>query len=217
MKVVITGITGMVGEGVLLACLEDPRVTKVLGVARKPSGHTHAKLEELVVSDFTRLEGHEAALTGYDACFYCAGVSSVGMNEADYTRVTYDTPIAFAEKLVALNPAMVMCHVSGASTDSSEKGRLMWARVKGRAENALMKMPFKSVYNFRAGLMLPMPGQKNLKTGYRIALVAAPLMKLFFPALTLRDVARAMVNAATVGAPKQVLEVKDIASLAAAS
>jgi uncharacterized protein YbjT (DUF2867 family) len=214
MKVIVTGVTGMVGEGVMLACLEDPRVSKVLGVARKPSGHTHAKLEELIVSDFTKLDGHDATLTGYDACFYCAGVSSVGMKEGDYTRVTYDTPVAFAQKLVALNPGMVMCHVSGASTDSSEQGKVMWARVKGRAENALMKMPFKGVYNFRPGLMLPMPGQKNLKTGYRIALVAAPLMKLFFPALKLRTVADAMINATTRGAPKQVLEVADIAALA---
>jgi uncharacterized protein YbjT (DUF2867 family) len=216
MKIVITGVTGMVGEGVLLACLEDPRVTEVLGVARKSSGHAHGKFKELLVRDFARLDGHDAALTGYDACFYCAGVSSVGMSEADYTRVTYDTPVAFAQRLVALNPTMALCHVSGASTDSSEQGKLMWARVKGRAENALMRLPFKGVYNFRPGLMLPMPGQKNIKTSYRVMLVAAPLMKLFFPALTLRAVAHAMINAATHGAPKQVLEVADIAALAAA-
>ncbi|MFT3708860.1 MAG: NAD-dependent epimerase/dehydratase family protein [Archangium sp.] len=217
MKVIVTGVTGMVGEGVLLSCLDDAAVTEVLAVSRKPSGHTHAKLKELLVPDFTKLEGLEGELEGYDACFYCAGVSSVGMSEADYTKITYDTVVAFAQKLVQLNPTMVMCHVSGASTDGTEKGSTMWARVKGRAENALMKMGFKGTYNFRPGLMLPVPGQKNLKTGYKIALVFAPVMKLLFPALKLQEVQKAMMNAATKGAPKQVLEVADIKALAAQS
>lgn len=217
MKIIITGVTGMVGEGVLLDCLEDPAVTAVLSVARRPSGHTHAKLQELLVPDFTKLDGLDAQLTGYDACFYCAGVSSMGMNEADYTRVTYDTPLAFAQKLVELNPSMVLCHVTGASTDGSAQGKVMWARVKGRAENDLAKLPFKGVYNFRPGLMTPVAGQQNLKTAYKVALVLlVPVAKLFFPSLTLHQVARAMRNAVTHGAPKHVLEVADIAALAAA-
>jgi uncharacterized protein YbjT (DUF2867 family) len=214
MKVIVTGVTGMVGEGVLLSCLDDAAVTEVLAVSRKPSGHTHPKLKELLVPDFSKLDGLEGELEGYDACFYCAGVSSVGMNEADYTRITYDTVVAFAKKLVQLNPAMTICHVSGASTDGTEQGKVMWARVKGKAENALMKLGFKGAYNFRPGLMLPVPGQKNLKTSYRVMLVFAPLMKLFFPPLKLQEVERAMVNAVTKGAPKQVLEVADIKALA---
>jgi len=134
MRVILTGVTGMVGEGVMLECLENAAVEKVLSVSRKPTNHTHPKLEQLLVSDFRNLSDVEAKLTGYDACFYCAGVSSVGMKEADYTVVAYDTPLAFATTLARLNPNMVFTHVSGAATDGTEKGRVMWARVKGRAE-----------------------------------------------------------------------------------
>jgi uncharacterized protein YbjT (DUF2867 family) len=218
MKVIITGVTGMVGEGVLLACLEDPEVASVLAVARKPSGHTHPKLKELLVPDFARLDGLEAGFTGYDACFYCAGVSSVGMSEADYTRVTYDTALAFARTLAELNPGMVMNHVSGAGTDGTGKGRVMWARVKGRAETALAQLPFKRVHNYRPGLMLPMAGQQHVKRSFRLLLGFAPLLALVFPVLTLKQVARAMINATHGrGAPKPVLEAADIAALAAAS
>ena len=215
MKVIVTGVTGMVGEGVMLACLADPAIDRVLSVSRKPSGHTHPKLEELLVADFRDVSSVEAKLTGYDACFYCAGVSSVGMNEADYTRVTHDTPLSFATVLARLNPGMVLTHVSGAHTDSSEQGRVMWARVKGRAENALMRLPFRGVYNFRPGLMKPVPGQKNLKRGFGLLMPLFPVMKLFFPALTLEEVARAMIRCVQSGAPKQVLEVPDIKALAA--
>jgi uncharacterized protein YbjT (DUF2867 family) len=218
MRVILTGVTGMVGEGVLLECLEDPSVTKVLSVSRKPTDHTHPKLEQLLVADFRALSAEdEAKLTGYDACFYCAGISSAGMNEADYTVVTFDTPMAFATTLARLNPNMVLTHVSGASTDGTEKGRVMWARVKGRAENALMKLPFKGVYNFRPGLMTPKPGQKHVKAIFRAALVLTPVFKLFFPALTLQQVGHAMIQCVKSGAPKHVLEVPDIAALAAAS
>ncbi len=216
MRVILTGSTGMVGEGVLLECLENPAVEKVLSVSRKPPDHAHPKLEQLTVPDFRKLDGLEDKLKGYDACFYCAGVSSVGMSEADYTAVTYDTPVAFATTLARLNPGMVLCHVSGASTDGTEQGRVMWARVKGRAENALMKLPFKGVYNFRPGLMTPKPGQKHVKKLFRAALVLVPVMKLFFPALSLQQVGRAMIRCVQSGAPKQVLEVADIAALAPA-
>jgi uncharacterized protein YbjT (DUF2867 family) len=215
MKIILTGVTGMVGEGVMLECLESGAVEKVLSVSRKPTHHTHAKLEQLLVPDFRKLSDVEAKLTGYDACFYCAGVSSVGMSEADYTVVAHDTPVAFATTLARLNPNLVLTHVTGAGTDGTEQGRVMWARVKGRAENALMRLPLKGVYNFRPGLMTPKPGQKHLKALYRAALVLAPVVKLFIPALTLQQVGRAMIRCVKSGAAKRVLEVADIAALAA--
>ena len=214
MRVMITGVTGMVGEGVLLECLENPAVEKVLAVSRKPVNHTHEKLEQIQIADFRTTGDVEDKLAGYDACFFCAGVSSVGMNEADYTAITYDTTMAFATTLARLNPAMVFTYVTGASTDSTEQGKKMWARVKGRTENALVKLPLKGVYNFRPGLMTPKKGQKHLKTGYRIALVFAPLLKLFFKSLTLAQVGRAMIRCVENGAPKHVLEIPDIAALA---
>jgi uncharacterized protein YbjT (DUF2867 family) len=213
-RIIVTGVTGMVGEGVLLECLETEAVEKVLAVSRKPTKHTHPKLEQLLLPDFTQTGDVEAKLTGYDACFYCAGVSSVGMSEADYTAISYDTPVAFATTLARLNPSMVFTYVTGMRTDSTEQGKTMWARVKGRAENALVRLPFKGVYNFRPGLMTPKRGQKHLKTSYRIALVFAPLLKLFFRSLTLAQVGRAMIRCVQSGAPKQVLEIADIAALA---
>jgi uncharacterized protein YbjT (DUF2867 family) len=212
MRVIITGVTGMVGEGVLLECLESPDVEKVLAVSRKPVNQTHPKLEQLLVPDFQKLGDFEAQLTGYDGCFYCAGVSSVGMNEADYTVISYDTPVAFATTLARLNPKLVFTYVTGAHTD--ENGKRMWQRVKGRAESALAKLPMKGVYNFRPGLMMPKRGQKHLKTSYRVALVFAPLLKLFFPALSLAQVGQAMINCVKAGAAKNVLEISDIAALA---
>jgi uncharacterized protein YbjT (DUF2867 family) len=205
----------MVGEGVLLECLENPVVERVLVVSRRSCGHAHAKLRECLVRDFRDLGAYEAELRGHDACFYCAGVSSVGMSEADYTAIAYETPLRFAETLARLNPEMVFVHVTGSHTDSSEQGKVMWARVKGKAENALMRLPFKAVYNFRPSLMKPTPGQKHIKAGYRAALVLYPLARLFFPAMPLRDVARAMIQAARFGAPKHVLEVADMKALAA--
>jgi uncharacterized protein YbjT (DUF2867 family) len=214
MRVIVTGVTGMVGEGVLLECLENDAVEKVLSVSRKPVNHAHPKLEQLLLADFRQTSDVETALTGYDACFYCAGVSSVGMSEADYTAITYDTTLAFATTLARLDPSMVFTYVTGRSTDSTESGKTMWARVKGRTENALMRLPFKGVYNFRPGLMTPKPGQKHLKRSYRVALVFAPLLKLFFRPLSLEQVGRGMIRCAQQGAPKQVLEIDDIAALA---
>lgn len=213
MKVIITGSTGMVGEGVLLECLANSEVDHVLSVSRRPCGHTHPKLSELLVPDFRDLSAVEATLAGYDACFYCAGVSSVGMSEAEYSKITYDTPLAFAQTLARLNPKLVLVHVSGSHTDGSEQGKVMWARVKGKAENALMRLPLRDVYNMRPSLMKPVPGQKNLKRSYRILLVFYPLLNLFFPGLTLNQVGRAMIRCARDGAPKKVLEPADIAAL----
>jgi uncharacterized protein YbjT (DUF2867 family) len=213
-RIIVTGVTGMVGEGVLLECLENDGVEKVLAVSRKPTNHTHPKLEQLLLPDFRETSDVEAKLSGYDACFYCAGVSSIGMSEADYTAISHDTPVAFATTLARLNPNMVFTYVTGARTDSSEQGKSMWARVKGRAENALMRLPFKGVYNFRPGLMTPKRGQKHLKTSYRVGLVFAPVLKVFFRALTLSQVGRAMIRCVDTGAPKQILEIADIAALA---
>jgi uncharacterized protein YbjT (DUF2867 family) len=215
MKVILTGATGMVGEGVLLECLENEAVERVLSVSRRPSGHTHPKLTECLVADFRELAGVEPQLAGYDACFYCAGVSSVGMKEPEYSAITYDTPVHFAQTLARLNPGMVLVHVSGAHTDGSEQGKVMWARVKGRAENALARLPFKAVYNFRPSLMKPAPGQKNIKRSYRVLLVLYPLLNLFFPGIPLRQVGLAMINCVRFGAPKGVLEAKDIQAQAA--
>lgn len=198
----------------MLECLESAEVEKVLSVSRKPTKHTHPKLEQLVVADFRKLEAVEETLAGYDACFYCAGTSSVGMSEADYTVVAYDTPVAFATTLARIAPGLVFTYVTGSSTDSTEQGKTMWARVKGRAENALMTLPLKGVYNFRPGLMTPKRGQKHVKPLFRVGLVFAPLFKLFLPALTLAQVGQAMIRCVTDGAPKQVLEVADIAALA---
>src|ERR1043165_8555015 len=141
MRIILTGVTGMVGEGVLLECLENDSAEKLLTGPRRPTEHTHPKLEQLLVPDFRKTSDVEAKLTGYDACFYCAGVSSVGMSEADYTAVTYDTTIAFATTLARLNPNMVFTYVTGAGTDSTEKGKTMWARGKGRTEDAPMRPP----------------------------------------------------------------------------
>jgi uncharacterized protein YbjT (DUF2867 family) len=210
MKVIITGATGMVGEGVLLECLANPAVERVLSVSRRTAGHTDPKLTECLVPNFRELSGVEPQLTGYDACFYCAGVSSVGMKEPDYAAITYDTPLHFAQTLARLNPRMVLVHVSGARTDGSEQGKLMWARVKGKAENALARLPFKAVYNFRPSLMKPAPDQRNIKRSYRVALVLYPLLNLFFPGLPLRQVGLAMINCVRFGAPRGVLEAKDI-------
>lgn len=215
MKVVITGATGMVGEGVLLECLDNPEVDAVVTVARRPCGHQHPKLRELIVPDFRDLSKVEQELRGLDACFYCAGISSVGLTEERYTEVTYDTVLSFSQTLLRLNPGLVMVHISGAYTDGTEKGRVMWARVKGRAENALMRLPFRRVYNFRISLTRPDKAQKHLKGGYLLLSVAYSVLSLFFPGMPLRDVARAMLRCVRDGAPKQVLEARDIRALAA--
>jgi hypothetical protein len=216
LKVIITGATGMVGEGVMLECLQNPAIVEVLLVNRRPYGMTHPRLKELIVPGFLQLDEVVGELTGYDACFYCAGVSSVGMSEADYTRITYDTTLYFAETLVRSNPAMTFIYVSGAHTDSSEKGKSMWARVKGRTENALTRVGFKAAYNFRPGFMKAVPGQKNLKSFYYWIAWMYPFMRVVIPNMvsTLRDVALAMIHATEDGADKSVLEVKDINALA---
>jgi hypothetical protein len=200
----------MVGEGVLLACLEHPAVSEVLSVSRKSCGRTHPKLKELLAPSFLELT---ELPKGHDACFYCAGTTSVGKTEAEYTAITYDTVVHFAE--LCASPQMTFVHISGAGTDGTEKGKVMWARVKGRAENALTRLPFKAAYNFRPGFMKPMPGQRSVNRYYWLVGWLYPLARALGYASTLREVTQAMVNAATNGYEKPVLEIRDINALAA--
>lgn len=211
-KVIITGTTGMVGEGVLLESLSNPKVKEVLSVSRKPSGTKHPKLKEYIISDFLALQFDDATLKGYDACFFCAGISSVGMSETDYTRITYDTTIHFAQVVSAQNPGMTFIYVSGASTDGTEKGKTMWARVKGKTENDLQKLPFRKVHNFRPGFMKAVPGQQHTLKLYKYFAWMYPILKTFFPnsASTLKQVAQAMITCATTDVNKSILEVSDI-------
>ena len=213
---IITGASGMVGEGVLQACLADPRVGRVLTVTRKPSGVTHPKLVEVIHADFDDLSAIQSRLVGYDACFFCLGVSSVGMSEAEYKRVTQDLTLNFGRTLARLNPDMTFCYVTGKSTDSTEHGKVMWARVKGATENELLRL-FKRGAMFRPGMMRATPGQKNLKGWYWAIAWIYPIGRALWPSAfcTLREVGQAMINAAAIGSPKKILEVQDIVALAA--
>ena len=217
LSVIITGATGMVGEGVLLAALADPRVGRVLIVNRKPSGFAHPKLREIVHADFHDLSAIQSQLAGYDACFFCLGVSSLGMSEADYRHVTYDLTIHVGRTLARLNPDMTFCYVTGAGTDSTEHGKTMWARVKGATENELLRLFPRSVM-LRPGMMRATPGQKNLPSWYHLLGWLYPVLRAVYPrgVCTLQEVGQAMINAATIGSPKKVLEVRDIVALAAA-
>lgn len=215
-KVIITGSTGMVGEGVLLECLQNQNVDKVLIINRKSYSFSHPKLEEILVKDFFDLNALKEKVKEYDACFFCAGISSVGMNEADFTKITYDMTLSVADFLSKQNPNMIFNYVSGKSTDSSEKGKVMWARVKGKTENDLLKLPFKAVYNFRPGFMEPVKGQKNIKPVFKFLLLLTPVFKIIFSksACTLNQVGQAMVNSVTKDYDKNILEVADIKLLA---
>ena len=212
-KVIITGATGMVGEGVLFECLQNEKVAEVLIVSRRHYEMQHPKLKELIVPDFFKMDQFAQEIKGYDACFFCAGVSSVGKKEELFTRLTYDTTLAFARSVLAVNANMVFTYISGAKTDSTEKGRMMWARVKGKTENDLAKLSFKAEYNFRPGVMKPFPGQKNWKP---LVKLLVKMIQFISPksVLTLQEVGRAMINTVTVGYAKNVLEVSDIRKLA---
>lgn len=216
-KAIITGSTGMVGEGVLLECLNHPDVEQVLVINRKPGGRSHPKLREIIHGDFFNLAPIEPQLIGFNACFFCLGVSSVGMSEEAYKRTTYDLTLNVGRVLAESNPEMAFCYVTGASTDSTEKGRVAWARIKGATENALLKL-FKNSYMFRPGFMKATPGQKNLKSYYKYLAWIYPIGRAVYPAgfCTLREVGQAMINAAGKGYAKQILEVKDIVALAKA-
>jgi uncharacterized protein YbjT (DUF2867 family) len=216
MKVLLFGATGMVGQGVLRECLLDPDVKSVVTIGRSPSGRLHSKLREILHEDFTDYKCIESQLMDFDACFFCLGVTSAGKTEEQYARITYDFTMCAAETLARLNPSMTFVFVTGLGTDSSEKGRVMWARVKGRTENALLRLPFKAAYMFRPGLIEPRYGVHSRTRWYRAAYAVTrplfPILRGVFPnqVLASDEVGRAMLIVARDGAPKPVLEARDI-------
>jgi len=214
-KVIITGATGMVGEGVLHECLQHEEVEQILSISRRPGGITHPKLKEIIHSDFYNLSSVEDQLAGYNACFFCLGVSSVGMKEKEYYRLTYDLTMHVAETLSRINNNMTFCYISGAGTDSTEKGRSMWARVKGKTENDLMKLSFKAVHNFRPGILIPTKGLKNTLSFYKYLGWLIPVIKKLTPKYicSLSELGNAMINASITGFEKPILEVPDIIRL----
>jgi uncharacterized protein YbjT (DUF2867 family) len=221
MNVILFGATGMVGQGVLRECLLDPEVESVLAIGRSAIEQQHQKLHVVVLKTLTDLSSVENRLSGYDACFFCLGVSSAGMSEDDYRRVTYDLSLSVAATLARLNPAMTFIYVSGAGTDSSEHGRMMWARIKGKTENALLAMPFKAAYMFRPGYIQPMHGVRTKTrwygTAYAIMAPLYPLLRRLFPryVTTTEQLGRAMISVAKTSATKRVLESNDINAISA--
>lgn len=217
LRVILTGATGMVGEGVLHECLQAPEVEHILLLNRKPSGIVHAKVTELVHSNMHDLTAVEDRLIGYNACFFCLGISSVGVSKEDYYKTTYELTMHVAETLGRLNADMTFCYISGAGTNSSEKGGSNWSRVKGKTENDLKLLQFKAVYNFRPGFLQTTPGLKNTLSLYKYIGWLTPVLKVLFPGVvgSLAELGRGMVNATAYGYPKQTLEVKDIREAAA--
>jgi uncharacterized protein YbjT (DUF2867 family) len=216
MNVLICGATGMVGQGVLRECLLDPGVDRVLVVGRHATGVRDPKVRDVVHGDLWNFAAIESELTGFDACFFCLGVSAMGMKEADYERVTYGITMAAAGTLARLNPQMTFIYVSGAGTDSSERGRMMWARVKGRTENAVLRLPFKAAFAFRPGAIQPVHGVQSRTAWYRVMYSVTgpllPVLRRLMPGaiLTTEELGRAMLIVARHGAPKPVLEARDI-------
>ena len=221
LNVIITGATGMIGEGVLHECLHRPEVEKVLVINRNPTGYSHPKLTEIIHKDFSDFSSLGNLLSGYNACYFCLGVTALQKTEAEYTRLTYTLTLNFAKTLASLNPEMVFCYISGAGTDSTEKGRAMWARVKGKTENDLMKLPFRQVYNFRPGGIKPFLPMKPTQTYYKTYKYLAwlfAIIKIIAPnmIISLKDLAAAMINSSLIGYSKPVLEIKDMKILAKA-
>jgi uncharacterized protein YbjT (DUF2867 family) len=215
-RAIITGSTGMVGEGVLHECLNSADVEAVLVINRRPCGIIYEKLQEIILKDFNDIASISQSLTGYNAFYFCSGVTSLGKNESDYTRLTYDLTLTVAKTASQINNDMTFCYVSGAGTDSSEKGRSMWARVKGKTENDLLKLPFKAAYMFRPGFMNP---TKGLKNAYSLLKYVAPFYPIFDKLFTkyvttLAEVGLAMINVTTKGYDKKIIECTDIRKLA---
>jgi hypothetical protein len=206
----------MVGEGVLHVCLNSPEVESVLIVNRRPYKFRHEKLKEIIHRDFLDLSPIADHLMGYNACFFCAGVTSIGKKENEYSSLTYDLTLHCAKTVLDKNPNMVFCYVSGSGTDSTEKGRSMWARVKGRTENALLGLGFKDAYMFRPGYMQPIKGLKNTYRVYKFLAPLYPFWKLIIPSFvnTLHEVGKAMINVVIYGNEKKILECKDITKVA---
>jgi uncharacterized protein YbjT (DUF2867 family) len=216
MKVALFGATGMVGAGALLACLADPRVESILLVVRTPTGRTHPKIREVLHADFFDYATLQTAFASCDACFFCLGVSAIGMSEETYSHLTYDLTLVAAKTMAAANPQMTFCYISGVGTDSTERGRTMWARVKGRTENALLALPFKAAFMFRPGYIQPVDGVRS-KTGwyqavYNILAPTYPLLRRFFPdsVTTTANLGRALIQVAVSGYPRSVLYARDI-------
>jgi uncharacterized protein YbjT (DUF2867 family) len=219
MKILLFGATGMIGQGVLRKCFLDPSVQSVVAIGRSATGITHPKLRDLIHSDLSRYDSIEPSLAGFDACFFCLGVTSAGMTEADYERITYGLTLAAAETLVRFNPHMVFVYISGAGADTSERGRVMWARLKGKTENALLRLPFRAAYMFRPGVIQPLHGIQSKTPSYRVLYAFAkpllPALRRLFPnsILSTQDIGRAMLLVAQRGAPKPILETRDIRAL----
>ncbi|MFA6455842.1 MAG: NAD-dependent epimerase/dehydratase family protein [Bacteroidota bacterium] len=213
---IIFGATGMVGEGVLHVALNNPDVETVLVIGRRTCGIQHPKLKELIHSDFYNFSSVESQLKGYTACYFCLGVSSVGKSEQEYRRTTYDLTMHAATTLARLNPNMTFCYISGAGTDSTESGRSMWARVKGKTENDLMKLPFKAVFNFRPGYIKPIKGLKNALPFTPTIGLFYPLLKSLFPnfVCTLEEIGLAMIRLTKDRYSKTIIDNNDITSLA---
>jgi uncharacterized protein YbjT (DUF2867 family) len=214
-KAIVTGATGMVGEGVMHECLLHPDVSEVLIINRRPSGFTHPRLKEIIHKDFFDFSAIENQLAGYDACFFCLGVTSIGKNEEEFTKYTHTLTMHVANTLAKYNPDMTFCYVSGSGTDSTEQGKRMWARVKGKTENDIAKL-FKNAYAFRPGFMLPTKGLKNTLSAYKYVNWMYPFFRAVMPNFfcTLKEVGIAMIHTVTKGYEKKILEVKDIVELA---
>jgi uncharacterized protein YbjT (DUF2867 family) len=219
MNVLILGATGMVGQGVLRECLLDDGVERVVTLGRTPTGQAHPKLREIVHDDLLHLTSVEDRLRDIDACFYCLGASAAGLSEAEYSRINYEITLAVAETLVRLDPDMTFVYVSGTGTDSTERGRVMWARVKGRTENALLRLPFRAAYMLRPGVIIPMHGARSKTRLYRVFYTVLgpllPAVKALFPrsVITTEHLGRVMLRLARSGYTKPVLEMADLASL----
>jgi uncharacterized protein YbjT (DUF2867 family) len=219
MKVIIFGATGMIGQGVLRECLRDSGIREILLIGRTTTGVRHQKIRERLLPGFADYTSLEPELVGFDACFYCLGVSSAGMTEAAYHHITYDFTLAAATTLARLNPQLVFVYVSGAGTDSTARGRIMWARVKGETENALLGLPFKAAYMLRPGAIQPLHGATSKTRVYRLIYAATgplwPILRFFFPnsITTTEQIGRAMIKLARDGASKQILEATDITAL----
>lgn len=218
-KAIITGATGMVGEGVLHVCLQHPDIQEVMVIGRRRCEVVHPKLKEIVVADLTNLSSVENRLKGYNACFFCLGTTSVGKSADDYYRTTYTLTMHMAEILSKYNRDMTFCYISGAGTDSSEKGRIRWARVKGKTENDLMKLPFRKVFGFRPGFIKAIKGLKRINPLYKYVNWMFPIGRSLYPAgfCTLNELALAMIGATLRGYDKNIIEGKDIIKLAEAS
>jgi uncharacterized protein YbjT (DUF2867 family) len=216
LKIIITGTTGMVGEGVMQRCLDNPNVEQVLAISRKPNGHSHPKLVELIHADFANLSAVAGQLLGFDACFFCAGISSMGISKEQYEKITYDLTLAFASTLAKLNPSMTFTYLSGQGTDGTEKGRSHWARVKGKTENDLRKLPFKNVYAYRPGMMKPLEGALHVLSYYKYGAWMYPIGRKLYPNgfNTLAEVGDSMVFVSLNEYGKFILEGKEITETA---